>query len=135
MILSTLLVPLALAGSPVPPAATCEHGRLVTVRTLERSEVSLGGPSPAGTDQAPPSSARGALHFLTFQCGDRTWQARAPEGTPGLRREDLRPRDDVAFRVEDGKLYMTRADGTRLVLRVSKPRPAPEPGKVGPARE
>jgi hypothetical protein len=120
VILPALAFTFALASPPVSPTVTCESGRVVTVRTLERSE---GGPSRGATDGRPPSSGRGALYFLTLRCGDRTWETSVPEGAPGLRREDLRPRDHVAFRVEGTKLYLKRSDGTRLVLHVSAPPP------------
>jgi hypothetical protein len=121
MILEVLL--LALAGHPVAGSVTCEKGRLVTVRTLERSEGPAGGPSPAAPDERSPSPGRGALHLLTFRCGDRTFEASIPDGAPDLRREDLRPRDDVAFRVDGGTLYLKRRDGTRLRLHLSAPHP------------
>jgi hypothetical protein len=133
MILLPVVFVLALARPPVSPTVTCESGRLVAARTLERSEGPGGGPSPAAPDERPPSSGRGALHFLTFRCGDRTWEASIPEGTPGLRREDLRPRDGVTFRVEGGKLYLKRSDGTDLVLHVSNRRLEPDARHAAPA--
>jgi hypothetical protein len=43
------------------------------------------------------------------------------QGAPGLRREDLRARRDLVFRVEDRTLYVKRRDGTELALQVSSP--------------
>jgi hypothetical protein len=126
MIVLAFAFAFALARPPVSPAVTCESGRVVRVRALERSEGPVRRPSPAARDERPPSSGRGALYFFTLRCGDRNWAASVPEGAPGLRREDLRPRDDVTFRVEGTKLSLKRPDGTHLVLHVSAPRPDPD---------
>jgi hypothetical protein len=122
MVLATLALALAAAGDPACGAVTCPSGRLVRVRTLERSEGIAGGPSPALPDARPPSRPGGALHFLTFACGPRSWEARVAAAAPGLRPEDLRPRDGVSFRVEGETLYVERPDETELALRVSTPR-------------
>ena len=121
MILVVVALALGLADAPASDALTCESGLLVQVRTLERSEGPAGGSSPATKDERPPSSGRGALYFLSFRCKDRTWHTRVAQGAPGLRREDLRARRDVVFRVEDRTLYVKRRDGTELALQVSSP--------------
>jgi len=131
MILATLALALA-AGDPAPGGVTCPSGRLVKVRTLERAEGGAGGLSPALPDARPPSRPGGALHFLTFACGERSWEARVAEGSPGLRREDLRAREGVSFRVEGERLFVERPDGTELALRVSRPRGARDEGAPAP---
>jgi hypothetical protein len=132
MLLAVTTLVLALGDPPTKPVE-CEGARLVKVRTLERAEGAGSGPSPAVPDGRPPSSATGAIHFLTLECGGTTWESRVAAGAPGLRADDLRPRGGLSVRVADGKLFVKRDDGTELETRLVDParglvgrrRPAP----------
>lgn len=132
----------ALLAASVAHAATsepvrCESGRVVRVRTLERAEGAVGGPSPAAPDERPPSTTGGALHFLTLECGERTWEARVSDEAPGLRPEDLQPRENVSFRIRGHEVFLKRCDGseleTHLVSKTPGKAPPEEPGKEGGA--
>jgi hypothetical protein len=109
----------------------CEGGRVVKVRTLERAEGARGGPSPAAPDDRPTVTPGGALHFLTVECGGRTWEARVAEGAPGLRPDDLRPRRDVSVRVRGDRLFLKRSDGSELQTYLVPGRPGQEPSEEG----
>jgi hypothetical protein len=132
-----VLAALALAmASPVGAATSdkeCPSGKLIKVRTEERSQA-IAPPTQEDAPRGEPAArSPGRFYYLTLQCGDARYVARFLDGGD-FSPEDLKTGGAVRFRVKGDKLYLKGPHGQEIegLFAVVKPQVGQRTGGGSP---